>query len=482
MDYDDGGDDGDSSDVIEVPSFFGQKKKTPVVASSVIKPEVTVPVPPPPGKDKEEEEEEPTFRAPLPLVVKREKKRPVTEDGGGEEQEERVPAKIIATLSTFDRGKGDPEILEARLKRSRLKVSEEELLQKTPTHVDDSLLTDGVGATVRMYERHSQYTGALRAPVAQQQQQQMEVEEEEDDEDDDEEVDEGSPMYNIEVEMDDDKKQLLIPMRVQPDIEGAQQIDTFQEYSTPDPAARQFEHNMQHIKGREQNIFVEVDSDDVRYQHVTDTLMAPLKSQQFMTFAMDQNLVIPRLPCLTKAEIQAARAYPDFLMGERACVHGTKCTSYLLACKRKKEMPDRYIGLDPFPCKELYYGPQGDRMREAIAAGFTPSEVLNPMPVMCVMCHESVVTKFYKKYDMGVMTTPVHILHGYKVIFNVHGEYPSEKGLLGDKTFKGIIDPFLRYCPDNYEWIPEYPSAEQRSKGIVSVPQRWTEKPCLDFH
>lgn len=407
-----------------------------------------------------------------------------------------LPEKIVETLATFDRGNGDKKILDARLKRSRIKVADGELLNETPTRVDDSLLMDGVGATTRTYERHAQYTGVLRVPSSEGKGKEEEEEEEEDDgpmdvedidDDDDEEEGyeggEGEPLYEGDVFMEDADNDchLLIPQEmVEPDIEGAQKIDCFQEYATPDPAAKQFDHNMRHIKGREQNIFVEVDSDDIRYQHVTDTLTAPLRNQQFLTFAMESGLKIPRLPRISKAEIQAARAAPDFALGERPCVRGVQCASFIESTKRKAQEPEKYAGVEPFACKEFYFGPHGDRMREALAAGYDPSEVMNSMPVMCVMCHEDVVTEYYKKYDMGVMRkdVPVHILHGYQVLPN---EYPSRVLLLGSKKFRGVIAPFIRYCPDNYEWIPEHPSTVGQGGGGGSVVQRWTEKPCMDF-
>ncbi len=410
-----------------------------------------------------------------------------------------LPEQIVETLATFDRGNGDKKILEARLKRSRIKVAEGELLSETPRQVDDSLLMDSVGATTRTYERHAQYTGVLRVPAAAADKGKEEDDEEcepmdvEDIDGDDDEVEveegEAEPLYEGDVFMDDADNDchLLIANQqemAEPDVEGAQRIDSFQEYATPDPAAKQFEHNMRHIKGREQNIFVEVDSDDIRYQHVSDTLMAPLRNQQFLTFTMENGIKIPRLPRMSKAEIQAARCAPDFSMGERPCVRGIQCASFIEATKRKAQEPEKYAGLEPFPCKEFYFGPHGDRMREAIAAGYDPSEVMNAMPVMCVMCHEDVVTEYYKKYDMGVMRkdVPVHILHAYQVLPN---EYPPTVLLLGSKRFRGVIAPYIRYCPDNYEWIPEHPSTVGATaaggKGQVSVVQRWTEKPCMDF-
>lgn len=140
--------------------------------------------------------------------------------------------------------------------------------------------------------------------------------------------------------------------------------------------------------------------------------------------------------------------------------------------------------------KEFYFGARGQAVRAAIAEGTPLSEVQNTEPCMCVMCHLSFVTKMYKKFDLGLVLDPPHVLPSFQVIHSVPGEYPYDHMLMGDPKFKGIIAPFLRFCSENYEWEPVAPAVSTEGfdphtrapimKRKQSI-QRWTELACLDF-
>lgn len=457
-----------------------------------------------------------------------------------------VPRSLIEKLSTFDKGEKSRAsaaermaVLTTRVKRSQSKVDQTK--EEVPEVVDDRLLTDTVGRTTHVYEAHSRYTGDARAaaapaatttavaPVSMQivNSSDSDNDDDDDDDDDDEDDDEhgknwngpeqGDELEEEDIYIDEEEanllsgpdgfqRQLLLPVNVEPDIEGAQKIETFKELAAADGATKQFAQNMHNIRGKELNLFVEVDGDESRYDYVSKVLEPKMHTYQLASFAIKNGMKIPVLPRMTKAEIRDARYAPDPEKGERPCVYGKQCTSYLLAEKRKKRQPEKYAGLNPFPCKEFLFGSRGDRGREAIVEGLVPTGDeaaaavdLNNPPVpdqkMCVMCHESVVTAFYKQYAQGLLKKiPVHILHGYQVITNIPGQYPINKCLMGNTKFVGVAAPFLRYCEDNYEWEPIRAAPPVVTSGIATVAaaavplhqqkqpiQHWTELPCLDF-
>ena len=165
---------------------------------------------------------------------------------------------------------------------------------------------------------------------------------------------------------------------------------------------------------------------------------------------------MPDPPTVYKAQVQDARQAPDPSLGERPCARGTECTSYKMSASRKAKDPEKYAHVEPFACKEFFFGPRGQKMRNALAAGIPLTAVKGVQGerlVLCVMCHESEVTRFYKMYDFGIPTfdptkprdprllgadTPMvpHILQPYKYVIGP-GEYPGEACLLGDEEFKG---------------------------------------------
>jgi hypothetical protein len=101
----------------------------------------------------------------------------------------------------------------------------------------------------------------------------------------------------------------------------------------------------------------------------------------------------------------------------------------------------------------------------------------------------AVVVRFYKRYAIGLEIDPPHILHSFEMIPEVEGEYPLSAMLLGDEKFMGMIGPFVRYCPDNYEWYPQAPTVVEEVDPITGITQKisrlaiqcWTELPTLDF-
>jgi len=282
----------------------------------------------------------------------------------------------------------------------------------------------------------------------------------------------------------------MVPGQSIPDLAPQKRVDTFGEYVSNNPAAKEFENNMRHIKGPEQNMFVEVRSEEAIYDHVETTLNLKLCNQYLTRYAIQHGMALPDFPIVTKAQIQDGLAEPDYEAGERPCVYGRECTGFKMAVACKAENPERYAAVEAWIPKEFYFGIKGDKIREAMANGTPLSDVQNPEPIMCVLCQLSIVTHFYKKFDLGLTQDPPHILHSFQVQANVPGEYPLEKMLMGNKEFAGIAAPYLRFVPDNYAWEPNPPvtvieiDPYTREKHRVSRPsiQRWLERPCMDFH
>lgn len=453
-----------------------------------------------------------------------------------------IPDEIVENLSTFDKSARSQAskdkrmaVLTSRVKRSKEKIAAaaENAVDFATATVDDSLMADSIGQTARDYERHVAYKNSTRN-VTQHDDAKGKEEEEEKGKEEEEGCDCGMHLCHIcrpsgelsDSDLDDDNddgandpmdidedafymndkangdeqeevyipRTLVVPGMALPDMAPQRRISTFSEYVHLDPAAQQFQSNMRNVKGPEQNHFVEVRKEEAIYGNVTNTLSQPLKNQQIMRYAIKRGMQLPDLPIVSKALIQDGLCSPDYDIGERPCVYGKQCTSYAMCLALKRDNSERYMGVDPFVCKEFYFGVKGERMREAIADGTPLSEIQNPEPVMCVMCHLSIVTKFYKEFDLDLDTiaegTPLHILHSFQVIANVPGEYPVDKCLMGDDRFKGIIAPFLRYCPDNYVWNPIPPSVVTETDPVTMLQrrvvkawqQRWMEVPGMDFH
>lgn len=392
-----------------------------------------------------------------------------------------VPSAIVDAISTYDKGaRGEApaekraRALSDRVSRSREKVRSAALSeQQQPDpemRVDPTFMQDATGQTLAKYDAHVRFATSETRRSEQP----------------------PPPSSERRSEKPPRPRVLVAPGTRPVDMDGTMSVHTFEERRGGlDPRRGVFETNMRHVTGSDSGMSVAVRPPEEIYQNVTGVMERSLAGQQIARYAIHEQLHLPVLPVVPRAVIQEALQSPDYEMGERPCAWGNKCSSYLLSCELKRQNPSRYASVDPFPCKEFYFGPQGDQMREALASGTPLSELQSHEPVLCVMCHFSIVTAYYKTYDLEVASSPVHILHSFQCICGVPGEYAMEKMLLGDKTFKGIIAPFIRFVPDNYMWIPSPPRTESKrdpATGVtrrVSVPaavQRWTEVPGMDFH
>lgn len=425
-----------------------------------------------------------------------------------QQQQQQIPRENLAVISTYDKGtRGQAEedvrvnAINARIRRSRQK--EDDGLKRSK--INDSLLKDKVGVMAGVYLDTSRYTSDFRTQGLPTKQKEEDGDDEEEEEENDEDADDGVIPMNIDrrpvvypatsdkgkeemfPEEDDDEngqfyvasrppRELLFPTpalsmaeTALPDTEQYGKIDTFQEYAAPQKGRPQFDRTMQHIGGKEQAFFVEVAPDEERYKHVSGTLNEKIGRQAFLEHVVRVGREIPILPRVTKAEVRSARAAP--LKGECLCVRGNRCESYLYSKELIEKNPEKYKGFQPWACKEFYYGSKTDVVRQGIALGETPDKIKHD-PVLCVMCHEEIVSTLYKFNKMGLEdpTVELHILHAYQYIIGP-GEYPETAMIMGDNTFKGIAAPFIRYQRDNYVWIPD------RTGG----PQCWSERESLDF-
>jgi len=434
--------------------------------------------------------------------------------GTGDMPDIDLDERSLDVLSTYDKGhrsRADKDqrmdVIQSRIKRSRDKFNSNNppytIEDAANVMLDDSLMTDVVQTTARDYERHVQFKGSTRMGTIG-----------DDDDDDDDDIINDGDLDDEPVFIDDDDeegdnmqqqtpvppspgitdlvaKTMIAPGRRHPETGIRPTINTFQEMvSKNNPRAKLFESNMNSVKGPEQNMFVEVRRDEHIYNHVTDTMGSSVKNQQFTRYAIKKNMKIPDPPIVTKAEIRDALHSPDYEIGERPCVYGAQCTSYKMGKALKAKRPERYANVEPFVCKEFYFGERGEEIAQAIANDIPLSEVHSPQHVMCVLCHLSLVKKYYTEYDLNLAKEPVHVLHAFQVIPNVPGEYPVEKLLMGDDEFKGIIAPFIRFVPDDYVWEPVMPTQFKEEYDPVAkikrrVPkpavQHWDERDCLDF-
>lgn len=425
-----------------------------------------------------------------------------------------IPEGTLDSLSTYDKqdkSMADKTtriaVLGDRLERSRNKVDTYKE-GDAPDVIDDSLLSDGVGKTARVYQHHAAYVGEIRVEEGDDDERKKQLAkkrdreeeegadvEEEEEEDADAEVDpvdiDNTPLYTTESAA---SKALLaaIPSRV-PDMAEVPVIKTYKEYSSRRPASGQFERNMRHIAGPEQGMFVSVREENAVYKDVSSLLEDPFRSQQLSRYAITRGMAIPNPPTISKERIRDGLCSPNYEIGERPCVNGVKCASYLMGVARKKRDPNKYAFVEPFMCKEFYFGPQGEAMRVAMAEGVSLKEFYSRELKLCVMCHLAIVTSHYKSYDLNLVTDPPHVLNAFCVNYNVIGEYPLDCLLMGDDKWKGVVGPYIRHVPDNYEWEPVAPETirvegafdpltgqpvyEQRQR-----PQKWVERETLDFH
>ena len=493
-------DEGDDDD--DVPAFFSRRVSTVTTTTTTTAAAVRRPVRVAPQK-----------RAPVP---KRATEMPMPASLQFENDE--IAPETVEKLSTFDKGSKSNaslaqrlNVLDSRVRRSKEKVASAPPVSLATATVDDSLLVDAIGSTARDYERHTYYKGSTRVidfddggggSKGKKREKEEDADEEQEDDDEDDDV---MPMdidhddIYMEAAEDGDGEEseihhrtMLVPVPVMhavPETGNTRMVSTFSELVGPSPATKQFESNMRHVKGPEQHVFVEVRPQEVLYPHVTEKLNEPMKNQQLTRYAIKRGLSIPKLPKVSRAMVKDGLHAPNFSIGERPCVYQERCTSFQMSHKRKAKEPEKYAGAEPFACKEFYFGKPGEKVREAIARGLPLHEVLNPDPVMCVMCHMAVVTRFYKRYSIGLEIDPPHILHSFEMDCEAEGEYSVNAMLLGDDKFMGIIGRFVRFCPDNYEWYPQSPTIVEEVDPLTGMVQKmsqmaiqcWTELPRLDF-
>jgi len=428
--------------------------------------------------------------------------------------------ELLDALSTYDkrdRSNASPPTRQRQF-ASRIARSGEKIANappEPPDVVDDSLMRDQVGRMTNHYRRFSEYGGSERIfPAAEGARASSSLngkrarDDDQDDEllheehrrqqdwnpndDDNEEEDDGEGGGTAFVDPDDEMASRILIGPVSstrvPDQAASRKPLTFAEYTGATAASNQFKRVLRHVQGPEQGVAMVVrDLDDI-YNTVSTTLAAPLRNQEIQRIAVERGLRIPDLPKVSKAEIQDGLCAPNPELGERDCVNGDNCAGYRMCLAVKKEHPETYAHAKPFACKEFYFGKYGQEVRQAVAAGTPISELRQGDPIMCVLCHIELVSRWYKQYDLLLRTDPPHILHAFQVSCGVPGGYPADKCLLGDETFKGIIAPFLRFVPDvNYFWEPTTGVMERdRITGAMRLTagtgiQRWLERECLDF-
>lgn len=430
----------------------------------------------------------------------------------------RVPADVVDALTTYDkpeRSQASPDTRKTnlfnRVYRADDKVQEAASSGRPPDNVDDSLMRDMVGTYAQDYRRHAEYKvserplPSLRAGNAPRTDARLPPSlqiaradvghDDEEDEDEDPEADgiQPDPRTQLAMDLNDDdqdevaSRMFVAPMRRVPNTADSQTIKTFSEYTGPSPATGQFTDNIRHIRGRERGVYMEIRDNEEIYNVVKETLDRPLANMEIQRIAVERNWVIPDPPKVSKAEIQDGLCAHNPMLGERPCVKGVKCASWKMCLRRMEREPERYKGAKPFVCKEFYFGDRGAEIQAALREGRPLAEVQGPELIMCVMCHLRVVTKWYKKYHAGLHLEPPHILHSFQVTAGAPGGYPVDVCLLGDKTFCGVIAPFIRHVPENYIWESSSGVTERDpitghmvTRQGPSI-QRWLERDHMDF-
>lgn len=438
---------------------------------------------------------------------------------------EGVPERVIRSLMTFDKQQrsADPvnktvDLFNSRMKRSEMKVDAQMKRVQISDNLElgpeidrqivmDSLIKDPVGTIAENYVKMANYSGDHRMAIKRDREDGADNDDDQDQEEDDEENEEDDPEYGhfsgerfkqdvyLQAELDQQSgqiprmtKTLLVPNTAIPDLTPKREIETFSEYVGQNPATKQFESSIRQVKGVEQGHFVEVRPAEEIYQHVEAVLDPRIARQQLMRYAVQTGKTLPDLPEVPRAEIQDALKEPDPSIGERECVYGMQCTSYILSSIRKNEQPEKYRHVRPFTCKEFYFGPQAEEIKTAMASGLSLGDVLKDR-VMCVMCQFATATNLYKQFVIGsLIMKEVHVINAFNVIVGP-GEYHKDACILGDSKFMGILPLFLKYNPDNYLWEPNNPKRVVEKDPVTHLVrefermslQQWTESPALDF-
>lgn len=406
-----------------------------------------------------------------------------------------VSSPVLGVLGTFDKGHKGRQAEQQRVELSRQRIRQShKTIEPLPADgkavvvIDDSLLTDSVQNMARQYEAQIQLQTAAKKQKSEAPLPLLELQEE----------DEEAPVFTDSV-FDDGggggpqtraeefhaiAKALVLPNMRAPEPGTKFVVNTFPEYlDRSEPRRMNFERALPALKVQNQSSAVKVRNPEVRYKDAKGVLDKRLGLFQFRKYAVQNNLLIPELPEVTKEDNREGLWEANTDIGERPCIFAEKCMSWVMCEERIADDPETYARVTPFACKEFYFGEKAEQIRHAKANGIPLSEVYGPNQTMCLLCHLANVRNFYTDYDLEIAQVRVHVLHAFQYQVGIPGQYPLEMMLMGDNTFKGVIAPFLRFCRDNYIWRPAHKDAAhaRTPTATAKVLQHWDEAACLDF-
>lgn len=428
-------------------------------------------------RESEEEEDDDGFVAPLPVPSN---KRHAVEYTG-----EDISSPVLSVLGTFDKGHKGRQSEEQRVELSRQRIRQStKTIPRVNTSddtavIDDSLLTDPVQHMARQYEAQIQLQFDGDREQEQEEEQEIVFTEPVHEEQS------RNPETRRTEEFYASAKALVLPNMRAPESGSKFVVNTFPEYlDRSDPRRTNLERSLSMQKLQNQSSAVRVHNPGLAYKDARGTLDKRLGLLQFRKYAVRNNLLIPELPEVTKEDNRDGLWEADTEIGERPCIFGEKCMSWVMCEERIADDPETYAHMTPFVCKEFYFGERAEQIRSAKAKGIPLSEVQGPNQTMCLLCHLANGRNWYTDYDLELAKVPVHVIHAFQYQVGIPGQYPLDMMLMGDNKFKGVIAPFLRFCRDNYIWRPARPNAAAaRGPGQANkkVRQHWDEAACLDF-
>jgi len=162
----------------------------------------------------------------------------------------------------------------------------------------------------------------------------------------------------------------------------------------------------------------------------------------------------PDVPVLSRDMIQ------DFLRtaqnpGERPCINldrdpfegenRMRCAAHRLTSKPEN-------GGKGFKLRELILGDTLTRVNEAVAKKKDFSQILDPVPDMCFLCHLWLCLKdsTYQRDKKTQDTDKVVIINRFMVMIDKPGEYDRNKMLMSDKVNTGLWGPVPLFNECNY--------------------------------
>jgi len=162
----------------------------------------------------------------------------------------------------------------------------------------------------------------------------------------------------------------------------------------------------------------------------------------------------PDVPVLSRVAIQ------DFLRiaqnpGERPCINldrdpfegenRIRCAAHRLTAKPEN-------GGRGFKLRELILGDTLTRVNEAIAKKQDFSQILDPVPDMCFLCHLWLYLKdsTFQRDKKTQASDKVVIINRFMVMIDIPGEYDRNKMLMSDKVNTGLWGPVPLYNEGNY--------------------------------